>query len=124
MEKYNSKQYEEQIILVAKGWGLSEEEMNNKYGRLDKIRRILNKMVRVPKNNDGNLYYWIYTITKKYVSDYMFNNIFKNSIFRIINTETSSVNMYDLMILMLDELDNVRVSYDLRLEPIDEILSL
>lgn len=124
MEKYNSKQYEEQIILVAKGWGLSEEEMNNKYGRLDKIRRILNKMVRVPKNNDGNLYYWIYTITKKYVSDYMFNNIFKNGIFRIINTETSSVNMYDLMILMLDELDNVRISENLKLEPIYEILNL
>lgn len=123
MKDYSVKQYEEQIILVTKYWGLSEEEKRDKYGRLTKIRRILVKMIKIPRITDESLYYWIYKITKKYIPDYRFENIFKNELLKILNNEWN-ISLYDIMFLMINELSALPVNEELKLIEIEEILSL
>ncbi|WP_346938091.1 hypothetical protein [uncultured Clostridium sp.] len=123
MKDYSVKQYEEQIILVTKYWGLSEEEKRDKYGRLTKIRRILIKMIKIPRITDESLYYWIYKITKKYIPDYRFENIFKNELLKIPNNEWN-VSLYDIMFLMINELSTLSVNEELQLIKIEEILNL
>lgn len=123
MKDCSVKQYEEQIILVTKYWGLSEEEKRDKYGRLTKIRRILIKMIKLPTITDSSLYYWIYTITKKYIPDYRFENIFKNELLKIRDGEWN-ISIYDIMLLMINELSALSVNEELKLIKVKEILSL
>lgn len=122
MKQYSSKQFKEQIILVTKGWGLSENQLD-KYNKIEKIRKILIEMIRVSFIYDASLYYWIYTITKEYILEYRFNNLFQNEIVKVYNNQ-GSFDLYDIINLMLIELSLLPVSDDLLLEPIDEILNL
>ena len=124
MERYNSKQYDEQIILVTKGWGFSKlwEEIKT-IDKINKIKRIFAKRIKVPEIDDISFYNLMYSLTKEYISEYRFNNIYEVEIPKLC-CQREMIGIYDIINLMMIELSLLEVSENLKLEPIDEILSL
>ena len=124
MERYNSKQYDEQIILVTKGWGFSKlwEEIKT-IDKINKIKRIFAKRIKVPEIDDISFYNLMYSLTKEYVSEYRFNNLFAIEIPKLCY-KSRYIELYDIINLMMIELSLLKVGGNLKLEPIDEILNL
>lgn len=116
MEKYNSKQYDEQIILVTKGWGFTKlwEEIKT-IDKINKIKRIFAKEMGISEIRDATFYNLMYSLTKEYISEYRFNNLFAIEIPKLCY-KSRYIELYDIINLMMIELSSLKVNENLKLE--------